>query len=65
MPHNPNPVSQAVLSGPRIRDWSLSWQIGAVVLGNVILALASYIDVPMVPVPVTMQTFAVTLIGAV
>ncbi|RWP23568.1 MAG: biotin transporter BioY [Mesorhizobium sp.] len=65
MPHNPNPASHAASSAPRIRDWSLSWQIGAVVLGTVFLALASYIEVPMVPVPVTMQTFAVTLIGAV
>ncbi|SIT54297.1 BioY protein [Mesorhizobium prunaredense] len=65
MPHNPNPASHAASSAPRIRDWSLSWQIGAVALGTVFLALASYIEVPMVPVPVTMQTFAVTLIGAV
>lgn len=65
MPHNPNPASQTVSSAPPIHDWSLSWQIGAVVLGTVFLALASYIEVPMVPVPVNMQTFAVTLIGAV
>ncbi|WP_027151491.1 biotin transporter BioY [Mesorhizobium sp. WSM2561] len=65
MPHNPTPASHAASSAPRIRDWSLSWQIGAVGLGTVFLALASYIEVPMVPVPVTMQTFAVTLIGAV
>jgi biotin transport system substrate-specific component len=43
---------------------SLAWQVGAVVLGSLFLALSSYIEVPMVPVPVTMQTFAVTLIGA-
>jgi biotin transport system substrate-specific component len=65
MPHNPNLASHAASSAPRIRDWSLSWQIGAVALGTAFLALASYIEVPMVPVPVTMQTFAVTLIGAV
>ncbi|RWB01070.1 biotin transporter BioY [Mesorhizobium sp.] len=65
MPHNPTSASHAASSASRIRDWSLSWQIGAVVLGTVFLALASYIEVPMVPVPVTMQTFAVTLIGAV
>lgn len=65
MPHNPTSASHADSSASRIRDWSLSWQIGAVVLGTVFLALASYIEVPMVPVPVTMQTFAVTLIGAV
>jgi biotin transport system substrate-specific component len=48
----------------RLQDRSLAWQIGAVVLGTLFLALASYIEVPMVPVPVNMQTFAVTLIGA-
>jgi biotin transport system substrate-specific component len=35
-----------------------------VLAGTLVLALASQIAVPMVPVPITMQTFAVTLIGA-
>jgi biotin transport system substrate-specific component len=39
-------------------------QIGAVVLGSAILTLSSYIEVPMIPVPMTMQTLAVTAIGA-
>lgn len=43
---------------------TLTWTIGAVVLGTLVLAAASYIQVPMVPVPVNMQTFAVALIGA-
>lgn len=42
----------------------LAWKIGAVILGSFFLALSSYIEVPMVPVPVTMQTFAVALVGA-
>jgi biotin transport system substrate-specific component len=42
----------------------LVWQVGAVALGSLFLALSSYIQVPMIPVPVTMQTFAVALIGA-
>lgn len=42
----------------------LVWQVGAVVLGTLFLTLSSYVEVPMVPVPVTMQTFAVTLVGA-
>lgn len=42
----------------------LVWQVGAVVLGTLFLALSSYVEVPMVPVPVTMQTFAVMLVGA-
>ncbi|TPN74947.1 biotin transporter BioY [Mesorhizobium sp. CU2] len=48
----------------RLQNRSLAWKVGAVVLGSLFLALSSYIEVPMVPVPVTMQTFAVTLIGA-
>lgn len=42
----------------------LTVQIAAVLLGTLILAISSQISVPMVPVPVTMQTLAVTLIGA-
>lgn len=42
----------------------LAWKIAAVFLGSCFLALSSYIEVPMVPVPVTMQTFAVALVGA-
>ncbi|PZV35423.1 biotin transporter BioY [Mesorhizobium kowhaii] len=56
--HNPS------FSPLRLQGRSLGWQVGAVVLGTLFLALSSYIEVPMVPVPVTMQTFAVTLIGA-
>ncbi|CAN7649261.1 biotin transporter BioY [Bosea sp. LjRoot90] len=39
-------------------------QLGAVVLGTLALAIASQISVPMLPVPMTMQTLAVILIGA-
>jgi biotin transport system substrate-specific component len=42
----------------------LTWRLVAVVLGTLFLALSSYVEVPMVPVPVTMQTFAVMLVGA-
>lgn len=47
-----------------LQSRSLSWQVGALVLGTLFLSLSSYISVPMVPVPITMQTFAVTLVGA-
>ncbi|ASM70973.1 MULTISPECIES: biotin transporter BioY [Roseobacteraceae] len=43
---------------------SLAWQVRAVFVGTLFLALSSYITVPMFPVPVTMQTFAVALVGA-
>jgi biotin transport system substrate-specific component len=43
---------------------SLVWRVGAVVIGTLFLALSSYVQVPMIPVPVTMQTFAVAMVGA-
>lgn len=49
----------------RIQNRSLLWQAGAVVAGTIFLAAASYVEVPLVPVPVNMQTLAVTLIGAI
>lgn len=36
-----------------------------VLAGTMVLATSAWIEVPMVPVPMTMQTFAVVLIGAV
>lgn len=62
-----NLTSQSAKPGAGVLDLqnrSVAWQAAAVLLGTLVLALASYIEVPMVPVPVTMQTFAVTLIGA-
>jgi biotin transport system substrate-specific component len=47
-----------------LQDQPLAWRLGAVILGTLFLALSSYIEVPMVPVPVTMQTLAVGLVGA-
>lgn len=49
----------------RLETRSKVFQIGAVLLGTLFLALSSWIEVPMYPVPMTMQTFAVTLVGAV
>lgn len=48
----------------RLEDRSLAWKIGAVVLGSLLLTLASKVQVPMYPVPMTMQTMAVGLVGA-
>jgi biotin transport system substrate-specific component len=47
-----------------VRSFTLPWKIAAVLFGTIFLALSSYIEVPMIPVPVTMQTLAVTLGGA-
>lgn len=43
---------------------SALWKIFAVVIGILCLILSSYIEVPMIPVPMTMQTYAVLVIGA-
>jgi biotin transport system substrate-specific component len=42
----------------------LSLQLAAVLLGTLVLAASSQVQVPMIPVPMTMQTLAVTLVGA-
>ncbi|EHS48911.1 BioY protein [Rhizobium sp. PDO1-076] len=42
---------------------SLAIQAVLLLIGTGVLALASQISVPMVPVPITMQTFAITMIG--
>jgi len=60
----PAPHAGAPYSPLNLHARPVVWQAAAVVVGTIVLALASYIEVPMVPVPVTMQTFAVTLIGA-
>jgi biotin transport system substrate-specific component len=48
----------------RLGQRSLVAKTVFVLAGTLILALASRISVPMVPVPITMQTFAITMIGA-
>lgn len=39
-------------------------RLAAVVFGTFVLALASQIEVPMIPVPITLQTLVIPLIGA-
>ncbi|NNC22847.1 biotin transporter BioY [Salinisphaera sp. USBA-960] len=46
------------------RGRSIGWQAAAIFAGTLFLALASWLSVPMLPVPITMQTFAVVLVGA-
>jgi biotin transport system substrate-specific component len=47
-----------------VQNFTLPWKIVAVLFGTLFLTLSSYIEVPMIPVPITMQTFAVMLVGA-
>jgi len=53
--------SQAI----RLQNSSLATKALTVLAGTGILTASSYIQVPFYPVPMTMQTLAVTLIGAV
>lgn len=48
----------------KLANRSLGYQALAVLIGTMFLAVSSWVSVPMVPVPVTMQTFAVTMVGA-
>ncbi|WP_159589107.1 biotin transporter BioY [Chelativorans xinjiangense] len=58
------PTLKPVYSPLDLQNRSLAWQVGGIVVGTLFLAVSSYIEVPMVPVPVNMQTFAVALVGA-
>ncbi|MFN4296508.1 MAG: biotin transporter BioY [Brevundimonas sp.] len=58
MSHNPAPDPLGVQRAGRLRQ--LAWVVG----GVIVLAVSSRIAIPMVPVPITLQTLAVTLIGA-
>jgi biotin transport system substrate-specific component len=48
----------------RFDQKSRLFQGGAILLGSLFLAICSWISVPMVPVPVTMQTFGFLVLGA-
>ncbi|WP_431521792.1 hypothetical protein, partial [Escherichia coli] len=48
----------------RLANRSIAFKALAVLIGTAFLAVSSWIEVPMFPVPVTMQTFAVTMVGA-
>nr|WP_246160635.1 biotin transporter BioY [Aureimonas fodinaquatilis] len=48
----------------RISTRPAAVQLFAILAGTALLAASSYIQVPMYPVPVTMQTLAVTMVGA-
>lgn len=48
------------------RRWLSAWYAlpAAVLLGSLVLAASSYVEAPMWPVPITLQTYAVCIIGA-
>ena len=59
-----DPSRTVVFDPLRLSARSIAVKYLFVLAGTLVLALASQISVPMVPVPITMQTFAVTMIGA-
>lgn len=62
---SPPPSSAAAPFVPlRLDGRSPAMKVLAVLIGTALLAAASRIEVPMVPVPMTMQTYAVVLVGA-
>lgn len=48
----------------RLSERSVAVKICAVIFGTALMTASSYVSVPMLPVPMTMQTLAATLIGA-
>jgi biotin transport system substrate-specific component len=46
-----------------LKSASLPVRIAAVVIGSLFVAAAAQVEVPMIPVPMTMQTFAVLTVG--
>ncbi|YBV98538.1 biotin transporter BioY [Phyllobacteriaceae bacterium JZ32] len=59
-----SPTLHPSFSPLRLDSRSTGIQIGAVLGGTLVLAIASQIEVPMVPVPITLQTLVIPLIGA-
>ena len=50
---------------PQTRNLSLTYQIAAIAAFTVLTIIAARITIPFIPVPFTMQTFAVLLAGMV
>lgn len=57
-------MTAASLLADRIIERSWAANVGLTLAGTATVALAAQIAVPMFPVPMTMQTFAVLLVGA-
>jgi biotin transport system substrate-specific component len=53
-----------LLDRPDSRTQQLLLGLGLALVGSLLIALSARVQVPFYPVPMTMQTFAVTLIGA-
>jgi biotin transport system substrate-specific component len=58
------PAIRASFSPLRLDSRSTAMKIAAILGGTLVLAATSQIEVPMLPVPITLQTLIVPLIGA-
>jgi biotin transport system substrate-specific component len=47
-----------------LADATLTTKVALVAVGTLVLALSAWIKIPMIPVPMTMQTYVVLVIGA-
>lgn len=59
-----NRISSRAASPLLLADASPATKLGLVALGTLALALSAWIRIPMIPVPMTMQTYVVLVIGA-
>ena len=49
---------------PWLRRQSIAIRVVAMLLGVLVLTASSWVAIPMLPVPMTLQTLAVLLVGA-
>ena len=59
----PNAVPASLAFTRSLKSASLPVQAAAVLIGSLFIAAAAQVTVPMIPVPMTMQTFAVLSVG--
>ena len=58
-------VNTSISTSRWLESQSALIKTAAILFGSLLLTAGSYITIPMVPVPITMQTFAVVVVGAV
>ena len=62
--HSPSNMPATVGEPLFLEHRSMPVKAAAVIIGVMVLTASSYVTIPMVPVPITLQTLVVTLIGA-
>lgn len=59
----PRAMTAAASLAARMNARPLGWRVGAVVLGACVMALASQVEFPVGPVPITLQTFGLFVVA--